>query len=90
MLISSFVIGGYFCYDSPGLLYSRLQELYGLSASQQSLLYSIYSLPNVIVPLFAGILFETPGKVPMLLITLILVCVGQWMVAFAGSNANYY
>jgi len=64
-----------FCYDNPAPLVSQLQKEpncndvkgnphhgMGLTTFQFNLLYSIYSLPNIVLPLFGGYLIDKIGK----------------------------
>jgi len=58
----SFQIGSYFSFDNPAPLKNDLLEPpYSLSESQWSALYSIYSLPNMILPLIGGIFIDKVG-----------------------------
>lgn len=49
------LMGNYYCFDNPGAMKTALDEYVGLSEVQYSLLYTIYSLPNVILPFFGKI-----------------------------------
>ena len=89
-LISLFVVGSYFCYDSPALLESRLIAFFKVEEWQYSLLYTLYSFPNAFIPLFSGMLFDYPGKNTMLVCTLTLVCVGQWLVSLGAKSASFW
>lgn len=57
-----FLMGSYFCYDNPAPLKSTLEEPpYNLSDTQWAGLYTIYSFPNMVLPLFGGILVDKLG-----------------------------
>lgn len=57
-----FLMGSYFCYDNPAPLKTALtHEPYNLSESQWSSLYSIYSFPNMVLPLVGGIFIDKIG-----------------------------
>ena len=57
-----FLMGSYFCYDNPAPLKNALQKPpYNLSEAQWSGLYSIYSFPNMVLPLFGGIFIDKIG-----------------------------
>ena len=59
---SLFQFGSYFCFDNPAPLKHELQSPpFNLKQSQWSGLYSIYALPNMIMPLFGGILVDKVG-----------------------------
>jgi hypothetical protein len=52
-------IGQRFCFDNPQALQFYLtSEPIALSSTQYNFLYSIYSFPNIILPIFAGIYFK--------------------------------
>lgn len=46
------MIGNYYCYDNPAALKTQLQEFAGLNEEQYNLLYTVYSLPNIVLPFF--------------------------------------
>ena len=54
-------MGSYFCYDNPGALQKQIQETLKITDTQQSLLYSVYSYPNMILPIFGGIFLDKIG-----------------------------
>ena len=56
------IFGSYFCYDNPSELQLKIQEKFGISQTEYSMLYSSYSLPNMIVPLFGGLILIKIGK----------------------------
>jgi MFS family permease len=57
-----FLMGSYFCYDNPTPLKVFLQDPpFDLSETQWSFLFSIYSFPNMVLPLFGGIFIDKVG-----------------------------
>ena len=55
-------MGNTFCFDNPAPLKHKLESApFNLSDSQWSGLYSIYSLPNMIMPLLGGIFIDKLG-----------------------------
>ena len=57
-----FLSGLYYCMDNPApLKHALLSEPYNLTERQWSALYSIYSLPNIILPLLGGIFIDKIG-----------------------------
>ena len=58
LFICSLSFGSFFCYDMPAALANQMQSDMGISTSQYTLLYSIYSWPNVIFCLFGGFLID--------------------------------
>jgi MFS family permease len=59
-----FLMGSYYCYDNPAALSTYLEDstnTWYLSTKQVAVFYSVYSLPNVVLPLFGGILLDKIG-----------------------------
>ena len=57
-----FLMGSYYCFDNPAPLKNILTSPpYDLSEAQWSGLYSIYSFPNMVLPLFGGIFIDKIG-----------------------------
>ena len=85
------MFGSYYCYDNPTALNTQIQAKsgYNLSDTQYALLYSVYSFPNIILPLFGGGLVDKIGAELSLLIFLSLVTIGQAIFAFAASISSY-
>jgi hypothetical protein len=50
---------------------------YKVSVTTYSYLYSVYSLPNIIIPLFGGFIVQKVGAGKGLIITTFLVFLGQ-------------
>ena len=60
-LMSLFICGGYFCYDNPAELETAIEKEFNIDTTTYSVLYSVYSFPNMILPLFTGLLFLRIG-----------------------------
>ena len=60
-LTSLLNVGVYFGYENPGPIEKQLETDLGISQTQYSLLYSVYSYPNMIVPIFGGIFIDYIG-----------------------------
>ncbi|KAI8803498.1 major facilitator superfamily domain-containing protein [Cladochytrium replicatum] len=77
------MMGNYYCYDIPAALNVPLQKWlgteYGEYQYQINLLYSVYSLPNIFLPLFGGMLVDSVGPTFTLLGFSSLVCLGQFL-----------
>jgi hypothetical protein len=54
-------MGSYFCYDNPGPIEKTLEKDLNISTTQYSLLYSVYSYPNTVLPIFGGIFLDMIG-----------------------------
>jgi MFS family permease len=54
------------------------------------MLYTVFSLPNIVLPLIGGIFLDRIGLQNCLVICMILTTVGQGIVAFGGYQASFY
>ena len=88
-LCLSIIVGPYFAIDNPAELEYYIEDTFGVTAKEYSLLYSLYALPNMILPLFGGILLDKIGLHCGLLITSTLVTVGQFICALGGFTENF-
>lgn len=61
MLTSSIIIGSYFSYDNPGPIEKTLEASLDISQTQFSLLYAVYSYPNMVLPVFGGLFLDVVG-----------------------------
>jgi hypothetical protein len=56
-----FLLGSYFCYDNPGPIENTMEKDLNISTSTFNLLYSVYSYPNTVLPIFGGIFLDIIG-----------------------------
>jgi MFS family permease len=89
-LVCMTVIGSYYSYDSISVIVDDLMEELELTNAEFGLLYSAYSVPNVVVPFFGGILLDRIGVRMGLLICLYLVAMGTGIVAMAPHFENSF
>jgi len=88
-LISIYTFGLYYCIDNPAALQSSLQKQFDIGGSEYALLYSVYSTPNLIIPLFGGILIDKMGLRVSVLVFMSFVVCGQLVFAIGGATLNY-
>ena len=69
-----FMMGSYYCYDNPAPLKSKLtSDPFDLTETQFNALYTIYALPNIVLPVFGGIFMDKIGfRFGLILFTSIL------------------
>jgi len=81
------VFGVYYAYDSVVPIADFIISEMGVTRAQYGLLFSYYSLPNLLMVLLGGILLDRVGirKAGMLFVALCVV--GVLMTAFGGSNS---
>lgn len=88
-LCLSIIMGPYFAIDNPAELEYYIELTYGVSTKKYALLYSLYALPNMILPLFGGIVLDKIGLHMGLLITSTFVTVGQFICALGGFISSF-
>ncbi|KAF9280936.1 hypothetical protein BGZ68_006934 [Mortierella alpina] len=89
LLACLLLFGNYYCYDIPAALNVQLRDWletdYATHQYHLNLLYSVYSLPNIILPLFGGVLIDRLSASRMLILFSICICAGQWAFAVGVS-----
>jgi len=83
------LIGNYYCFDNPAALKTQLQhklkeddDAYELNFA---LMYSIYSFPNIVLPLIGGWACDKFGASRCLLVFALFLTAGQALFAFGVS-----
>ncbi|XP_037718950.1 major facilitator superfamily domain-containing protein 1 [Drosophila subpulchrella] len=77
--------GSYFCYDNPGALQNVFKRDLGLTSTQFTLIYSIYSWPNVVLCFVGGFLIDRLFGIRLgTIIYMLILLVGQLIFAFGG------
>ena len=88
-LISLFDFGSTYIYDIPSSLEWVFRSKLGLSSPQSLLLYSAYSLPNLVVNILGGLLILRLGYTRCLRIYSVCVTLGQVLFAVGVSSQAY-
>ncbi len=83
------MLGSYYCYDIPSALNDQLEAKMNLNSFKINLMYSVYSFPNVILPLFGGYFVDKLGTVITLVVFSGLIAAGQAVFALGVSVDNY-
>ena len=86
------MIGNYYCYDIPAALNSQMDDYMGKPDDFEtlfSLLYTVYSVPNVILPFFGGYFVDRLGVRMCLIIFSILITLGQLVFAIGLSAKSW-
>jgi hypothetical protein len=96
-LASMVTFGGYYSFDFPSVLHNQLYRHFltsnpSLSPSDYelsfSLLFSLYSLPNTILPWFGGILSDKIGNNTVMIVCGIFVLLGNIIQTYAIMISN--
>jgi MFS family permease len=92
ILTCTMMIGNYYCYDIPAALNSQMDDYFGKPddyATLFSLLYTVYSIPNVILPFFGGYFVDKLGVRMCLIIFALLITLGQFIFAIGLSAKSW-
>ena len=87
--LSLIMYGTYFAYDAVGALGTQITDGLGLTSTQFTRLYAIYSLPNMVMPFFGGLFIDRVGASAGGLVFCALVVLGSVVVAFAPTVGSY-
>jgi MFS family permease len=86
------LFGSYYCYDNPAALHDQLHDLFvpkAISGSSFeyyfSMFYTAYSIPNVVLPFFGGLLADRWGAARCASLCIFCIAVGQCVVALGVS-----
>jgi len=89
LLASFLVFGNDYCYDLPQALEVPLQEKFNINEVKYNLLYTVYSLPNIILPFVGGYILDYFGvKVGIILYNLLIIT-GQSLFTLGCYTGNY-
>jgi MFS family permease len=89
---SLMMIANYYAYDIPAALNSQMDEYFGQKSDFQtsfSLLYTLYSVPNVILPFFGGFFVDKAGVRICLLVFMVTLSVGSFVFALGLSIKSW-
>ncbi|KAF9964046.1 hypothetical protein BGZ70_007003 [Mortierella alpina] len=95
LLLSCLLLfGNYFAYDNPAALNTQLQKYLDMPYNDYqyllSTLYSVYSLPNTVLPFFFGTLVDRFGPQAVLLGLSSCVCIGQTIFALGVQSRQVW
>ena len=74
------VVGRYYAYDNPQALEVALKKDLNLDNFQYNLLYSVYSIPNIIIPFIGGFIIDYYGARVGIFVFTSFVLIGQGIV----------
>lgn len=70
---SLYLVGNYYCFDIPGTIKTPIIKTCDIDPVQSSLLYTVYSYPNIILPALGGFFLDKIGmRIGILLFTAIV------------------
>lgn len=88
-LASFLVFGNDYCYDLPQALETEIESKFGIDEVQYNLLYSVYSLPNIILPFFGGYILDYFGVKVGVLLYVTLIISGQALFTLGCYTGNF-
>ena len=95
LLITCFFMAcSYFAYDNPAALHDQLRDHFNHLSTKEyeykfNLLYTAYSIPNVILPFFGGIFVDKYGAELCCLIFICFTLGGQLLVAYGVASKSF-
>eukprot|EP00727_Mastigamoeba_balamuthi_P013177 m51a1_g8482 hypothetical protein (510) ;mRNA; f:523997-525798 len=91
LLLSSITIALYVNYDSPGAVTPMLKEDWNMTSAQLGMSYSLYSAPNLVVPIVAGLLVDRFGGLGLaVFVAVSFITFGSVLVAVASGNVAVF
>ena len=84
------VAGYYFVMDFPALLEKNIEQEFKIDTTTYSLLYSMYSFPNMVFPLFSGLIINKIGKTNAMLLFNALVVIGMSIIIIGPALGVYW
>ncbi|KAL9926361.1 major facilitator superfamily domain-containing protein 1-like isoform X1 [Glossina fuscipes] len=83
--------GSYFCYDNPGALQEVFKDELNITTTQFTLIYSIYSWPNIVLCFLGGFLLDRVFGVRLgTNIYLVILLAGQLVFAGGGILGTFW
>jgi len=68
-----FLVGSYYCFDIPGSLNKQIKDIYHIEQDQSQLLYTLYSVPNFVLPMIGGLILDKIGiRIGLIMFSIIL------------------
>ncbi|KAI8579599.1 hypothetical protein K450DRAFT_241768 [Umbelopsis ramanniana AG] len=86
-------LGGYYCMELPSAINLQLNERLGSSYEnwqyQLNLLFAVATIPNIVVPIFSGLLVDVFSLRTLFTIFTALVVIGQAIFSIGVSYSNF-
>ena len=78
------LFGDAYSFDNPQPLQTNIEQDLIINHTSFNLLYSCYSFPNMILPLFGGFVIDFLGVRVAIFLFATLLIIGQLIVAYGG------
>lgn len=86
------MVGVYYCFDIPAAMKSQMESYMGSPDNFEtyySLLYTIPSFPNIILPFFGGYFVDTLGPYKCMIVFISIIAAGQVIFSFGLSIKSW-
>ncbi len=87
------LVANYYCYDIPAALHQQLSDYMGNADNHFEtyfqLLYTLYSVPNVILPFFGGYFVDKWGVRTCLILFMSFLVIGQTIFSIGVSKNSW-
>ncbi|CAD8063152.1 unnamed protein product [Paramecium sonneborni] len=84
-----FQVGCCICIDFPSVLASQIQSTFNVGQKDINYLFSIYSMPNIVLPFFGGIIIDKIGVRSALLIFCSFLVIGQGLCVKGAQDQAF-
>ena len=86
---SLLVPGNDYCYDIPQALQTQIQRIMGVGEIEYNLLYSLYSIPNLVLPFVGGFILDYWGIHIGVALYNSLILIGQGLFTIGGYTNTF-
>jgi MFS family permease len=87
------MMGDYYCYDIPAALKSQLGNHMGNPSdfeTSYALLYSVYAIPNIVIPFAGGYLIDRWGCKTCMIIFSAFLVIGQVVFTIGFESKSWW
>jgi len=90
LALMNLILFGYLAvFDSPQPLETQIKKEFHIGEDKYSLLYTYLAAPNIVLPVFAGILVDFMGVRPSLFVFGTFVFLGQMVFGYGAQILNF-
>jgi nitrate/nitrite transporter NarK len=82
-------VGSYYCFDNPQALQKYLEADLHIDTATFAWLYTVYSLPNIILPLLGGLVIDRISIRVALALYAFFLIIGQSIFAYGTSQKDF-
>jgi len=82
-------VGSFYSFDIPGALQTGLEDQLKITDDDFAYIYSLYSLPNIILPFFGGVIVDRLGNLIAMGVFAGILIIGQCIVTAGAYNLSF-